>query len=54
MGRDEGVLTWDLRLSRAVQAASGGGPTKVVVDEKLVAERVSELLKKQDLSKYVL
>ena len=37
-----------------MQAQLAGGSVKVEIDQKDVLEKVSELLKKQDLSKYVL
>ena len=37
-----------------MQALDSGGSHKTVIDHADVVERVSELLKKQDLSKYVL
>ena len=37
-----------------VQALDEGGSHQIVVDQVDVIQRVSELLKKQDLSKYVL
>ena len=37
-----------------LQATSAGGSHQIVIDRPDVMERVNELLKKQDLSKYVL
>ena len=42
-----------IKLS-CTQALESGGSHSVVIDKSDVVERVSELLKKQDLSKYVL
>ena len=47
------TLTWGAQVR---EAAAGGaeGRVRMAVTKALVAERVGELLKKQDLSKYVL
>ena len=39
---------------QAAQSAAGGGPVTHMVDKDMVLSRVGELLKKQDLSKFIL
>ncbi|KAK9796249.1 hypothetical protein WJX73_002480 [Symbiochloris irregularis] len=44
----------DISFHAPEKAAQDGGKTKVIIERRDVTDRVGELLKKQDLSKYVL